>query len=50
MRRSLEETSHSDGGEEAEEEGFGEYIAFGVLPVAMALGIVTKTTLAKWVP
>lgn len=51
MRRSLEETSHSsDGSEEAEGGAFPEYIAFGVLPVAMALGILTKTTLAKWLP
>lgn len=55
MGRFLEETSTSDDGEghaEGGEEGvvFPDYIAFGVLAVAMALGIVTKTTLAKWLP
>lgn len=50
MRRGLEETSHSDGSEGAEGAAFPEYIAFGVLAVAMALGILTKTTLAKWLP
>lgn len=53
MRRSLDETSasaHSADGEVEEEGGFPEYIAFGVLALAMALGIVTKTTLAKWLP
>lgn len=50
MRRSLAETSASSHSSETEEGSFPEYIAFGVLALAMALGIVTKTTLVKWVP
>lgn len=53
MRRFLEETSISsaEGASHGEEEGgFPEYIAFGVLPLAMGLGILTRTTLAKWIP
>eukprot|EP00752_Nemacystus_decipiens_P004989 g4537.t1 len=50
MQRYLEEdASHAEGGEE-EEGGFPEWIAFGVVALAMALGIITRTTLAKWLP
>ncbi|CAM9333885.1 unnamed protein product [Scytosiphon promiscuus] len=50
---STSESSHSAGnhGEEGEEESeFPEWIAFGVVPLAMALGILTRTTLAKVLP
>lgn len=56
MQRYLETTSsgstHVDGHATDEEEdgGFPEWIAFGVVAVAMALGIITRTTLAKWLP
>lgn len=61
MQRYLQEqstsvTSHDEGthtSTEAEGEGedeFPEWIAFGVVALAMALGILTRTTLAKWVP
>ncbi|CAM9175603.1 unnamed protein product [Ectocarpus sp. 12 AP-2014] len=57
MQRYLETTSsgsthvdsHATDGEE-EDGGFPDWIAFGVVPVAMALGIITRTTLAKWLP
>lgn len=57
MQRYLETTSsgsthvdsHATGGEE-EDGGFPDWIAFGVVAVAMALGIITRTTLAKWLP
>lgn len=32
------------------EAEFPEWIAFGVVALAMALGILTRTTLAKWLP
>lgn len=48
MHRALSETEEA--GEEHEENDFPEYIAFGVIPLAIALGILTRTTLAKWLP
>lgn len=52
MQRFLDETTtnghaSSEGEEEAE---FGEYISFGVIPLAMILGVLTRFTLAKWLP
>lgn len=50
MQRYLEsDASHAEGAEE-EGGGFPEWIAFGVVALAMALGILTRTTLAKWLP
>ena len=48
MQRYLsEDAAHEDG---AEDGDFPEWIAFGVVALAMALGIFTRTTLAKWLP
>lgn len=53
MQRYLQDThddaSHGEGDEE-EGNAFPEWIAFGVVALAMALGIITRTTLAKWLP
>lgn len=39
-------TSHSD-----EEEGhLPDFISFGVLILAMSVGIFTRTVIAKWIP
>lgn len=50
MERYLESIRDDAVGEEEEGGGFPEWIAFGVVALAMALGIITRTTLAKWLP
>lgn len=51
MRRHLDLVGASVPAEgHEEEEKFADYIAFGVLVLAMALGILTRLTLAKWLP
>ncbi len=47
QQRYLEGGAHEDGDEDG---GFPDWIAFGVVALAMALGIFTRTTLAKWLP
>lgn len=46
-----EDGTHSSGeeGEEHHEEG-PAFIAFGMIALALALGIVTRPTLEKWLP
>lgn len=54
MQRHLEDgstSSHTASGASVEiDSGYADYISFGVVPLAMALGILTRTTLARWVP
>lgn len=50
MQRFLTTTTGHASSEGEEEAEFGEYISFGVIPLAMTLGVLTRFTLAKWLP
>lgn len=48
MRR-LEDTSADTGSGHEDGEG-SDYISFGVLVLALSVGIFTRVTIAKWIP
>lgn len=50
MQRYLNDEPSADGADAEEEEEGLEYLAFGMLTLAMAVGIVSRPTLAKWLP
>lgn len=48
LETATSDSVHTEGSGEEEERA--EFISFGVLPLAMAIGILTRTTIAKWIP